>query len=79
MFASPFFEAVRIGSGHTVKALARSGVSEELRSRLSNAPRGACVFRGIPFDSAHLDLYRIGGKKRYRVPKQQHEAGNCDI
>ena len=52
--ASPLFEPVRIRSAHTLKWLARSDVSEEFRARLPQAPRGACVFRGIPFDAGRI-------------------------
>jgi hypothetical protein len=47
--ASALFQPVRVKSGQTLRDLERAAVTDELRSRLSGAPRGSCVCRGIPF------------------------------
>ncbi len=52
--ASPFFQPIRIRSAVTLHTLPRTGISEEMSARLSHAPRGACVYRGIPFDASRL-------------------------
>ena len=52
--ASPFFQAVRMGGGVTLRTVSKNGISEEMIARLPAAPRGACVCRGIPFDAARL-------------------------
>ena len=52
--SSPLFESIPLRGGSPLRALAQDAVSGEMRSRLSQAPRGACVFRGIPFDARRV-------------------------
>jgi len=47
--ASALFQPVRVKSRQTLRDLERAAVTDELRSKLSGAPRGSCVCRGIPF------------------------------
>jgi len=68
--ASPLFEPVRIRSAHTLRTLEHSGASAELRARLSGAPRGDCIYRGISFDARRILVLQdqparvpLGGRK----------------
>ncbi len=47
--ASALFQPVRLSSRQTLRDLERAAVTDQLKSRLSGAPRGSCVCRGIPF------------------------------
>jgi hypothetical protein len=46
---SALFQPVRLSTRQTLRDLARAAVTDELKSRLSDAPQGSCVCRGIPF------------------------------
>ncbi len=47
--ATPLFRAVRLGTRESVASFRPGSASAELLSKLAEAPRGARVFRGLPF------------------------------
>jgi hypothetical protein len=54
--ASPHFSPVNLTANVDRSDFARSGVSPEMVDAIRYAPSGACVHRGIPFDSGSMVL-----------------------